>query len=350
MSSSADHPAQRADREADSARDAEQEQIPSIDWIDRIPNPSVREMARRREEAGLRVPTIRAPEWAGYYFQSSSAGRIHPFLTIGDLPPEWCYRYSPNYDLIACAGSLLLLKADHSELQQTPPATTWEPLLVCNAVTNERRELPRPGCMEFSSWDYDGLEADMIAHSDLSYNVILTFTTVLCVYKSTSNTWRCLRFPQPAPWGRDVENRGPCRWVSAHAFKGGRFYFADVKPEPGDSPAARCTLRTFAIDEEAGTWTLYNSWSLRKWPFNFLSSRLIWDSSIGRELDVVLSMELLECIGEMYAVVPTRIDELLSTDFTNFRTRDELHRHPLKGFVFMPAHSVSYSATAAGWR
>lgn len=419
ITSSHDEPAQRADTEPNSAGDAERERIaatlstiqfsgsdepaeleeleriPPI-WFDQIPDPSVREMVWRRNEARQEVTAPCMPLWAGHYRQSSTSSadqeRIHPFLMIGDLPPEFVPNTTAGYHILASAGGLILLVKLFSKrpepiqpVVQTVPAVvvagrrrgrpklrppqgdrsdqsgassssgssssiprdeicpiclTWETLLVFNPATSERRMLPRPSCanVEFASWDYSaGVQADMVAHGDQSYEVILTFTTFICIYKSSSKTWRVSRFPRPAPWGRDVEGRVvdnhgiPWGWVSPRAFVGGRLYFADVIP---GARHAKYTLRTFEIDQETGTWTLHNSWSLRKRHWDFLSTGTL--DSIGRELDGIRYLGLVDCLGEMYAVVPVRLNEHLTTDFTDVRTLEELLQEPVQGFDYMP--------------
>lgn len=279
-----------------------------------------------------------------------SSDLIHPLprglpRCAHHLPPEWTGNSSDPHrvctDIIASSGGLLLIIqrepavalrlelqsrlnsrkpwgmrhiSDSTSSSTSQSMESWKPLLVCNPLTKECKELPAAdsGVLGFSSWDYHGVQVHMVVEDEAnSYRVVLTFRSCVCVYTSSSNSWACLRFPQPGQWGYCNMAWG---YVCASAYVRGRLYFADIVSSLGP----RVSLRVFEIDEEAGGWRLHNRYDLQFQPWNQSLVQRFSDFGLQMDLETPIhwNLELVECMGQMFAVIPTGLDDSLSLEAT----------------------------------
>jgi len=282
------------------------------------------------------------------------------------LPHEWLQWSFPRGDIIASAGGLLLIKsiigavplrrsrrlnpllADSnpksvSDITALPRGTSsrprnrevnagfpllWQRLLVCNPLTKECRELPAANCqqMGFETWSQvynKGVQVMMVVDDAAnSYKVILTPIDFVAVYTSTTNSWNCLRFPDARPWVclhprsyRSMSLTGKWWYHCASAHVGGRLYFADVRStaatnagmEPSQILTRAGTLRLFEVDTEARRWDILQLFAL--WKFHI--ANLNGNTKLLYDMRILPYIEILECMEELYAVIPAKIHDVL---------------------------------------
>lgn len=191
--------------------------------------------------------------------------------------------------------------------------------------------------LELEPWDYNGVQLGMVTHND-TYKIIMAFEYCVMVYDSTQTNWSFYPCQRPTPfglaeehphltedYGSDGEDYGSdWRWVAASALVSGRLHCADVIRESTEE----FTLRLFEVDYTEKAWTLRGTFTIRK--------RHYPEAAVDDTIDDIRFFDIVECMGNIYAIIPARKDEYLTTSFTSELTKTELQCQPSAGFCILP--------------
>lgn len=239
--------------------------------------------------------------WSGIHHPS---GEIHRLPSLDYLNPSF---RDPRFDVVASSGGLLLVK-----LARNPTFDSkWNPLIVTNPLTKQFRILPVADCLESLDdvgLDYFGVQANLLVDEKTNcYKLILISREFVCSYVSTSNTWRCAKFPQPGhEWGYRLDR--PWGYLTPRAVVNGRLFLAHLEVESYHMPVfwrdevirGSGVVILFEIDDEAGSWKIHNRYNLRN---------LFPQPDDQGFRDCSYALEIVQCKGSVYAVIPAAFVE-----------------------------------------
>lgn len=209
-------------------------------------------------------------------------------------------------DLLASSRGLLLFKTDRRSLIKKHTIVCKDlirrndsTLMVINPLITEPKELPsfEGGFQQFSSTcDY----LIMIDNITNTYKVLVLWCIPmssqhrvqrkLVVYDSRSNNWRTMRTIHLLVQLVVESWTNPISCIYCAICTRGRLYVADV-----DYKVA--AIRLFEVDIETGQWKMCTKYHNSDWQ---LSRPLM----MGNTLTNRCTLQLVECMGHLYAVIP----------------------------------------------
>lgn len=281
----------------------------------------------------------------------SSETKLCTLPATGYEPPRTCFcdlsRSHFVKVVVASGGGLLMTKSgasgkhghriNHNTECVRNGRQLRNRLMVTNPLTNQCKVLPAfqggLGHAAMSSYfkHHHFIVVDDTANT---YKVLIFRSSRLDVYDSKSNTWNSFRDvlssvqPSLGTWSGAPHGE---RIYSAVCM-GGCLYIADIREATSTEISLHRevmgAIRLFEVDIETGEWKLCNEILVCR-----INPPFVQGLQEGRAWNVLRNLELVESMGQLHAVIPARIDQLLYVYKPKSRPR---WNAAVKNFSFMP--------------